>query len=83
MPKQTSKIQALPAGLHNMRDAGMLHPRHFFQRCKVTGDLTAEEMFSAWGNAEVNDTFCQVLSYENIKSAWERADAFQTHCTYF
>jgi len=64
------------AGLHNMRDAGMLHPRHFFspgtfflQRCKVTGELTAEEMLSAWGSAEVNDTFCQALFNENIKSA--------------
>ena len=64
-----------------MWDAGMLHPRHFFfprtfflQRCKVTGELTAEEMLSAWGSAEVNDTFSQALFYENIKCAWERAD---------
>ena len=49
-----------------MRDAGMLHPRHFFQRCKVTGELTAEEMLSAWGSAEVNDTFCQVLFFMKI-----------------
>ena len=33
----------------------------FLQRCKVTGELTAEEMLSAWGCAEVNDTFCQAL----------------------
>ena len=35
-------------GLDNMRDPGILDPRHFFfprhffQRCKVTGELTAE-----------------------------------------
>ena len=62
------------SGLRNMRDAGMLHPRHFFiprhfflQRCKVTGELTAEEMLSAWGSAEVNDTFCQALFMEILK----------------
>ena len=44
------------AGLHNMRDAGMLHPRHFFS---VTGEITAEEMLSAWGSAEVNELFAR------------------------
>ena len=45
-----SGVQWAYAGLRNMRDAGMLHPRHFFsqalslQRCKVTGELTAEEV---------------------------------------
>ena len=27
----------------------------------VTVELTAEEMLSAWGSAEVNDTFCQPI----------------------
>ena len=52
------------AGLHNMRDAGMLHPRHFFSPrhfffSKVTGEITAEEMLSAWGSAEVNELFAR------------------------
>ena len=34
-------------------------------------------MLSAWVSAEVNDTFCQAL-FENIKCAWERADAKNT-----
>ena len=52
----------------------MLHPRHFFPRhffskdVTVTVELTAEEMLSARGSAEVNDIFCQVLFYGNIKS---------------
>ena len=34
-------------------------------------------MLSAGVSAEVNDTFCQAL-FENIKCAWERADAKNT-----
>ena len=51
----------------------MLHPRHFFfprhlflHRCKVTSELTAEEIISAWGSAEVNDTFCQELFLKKL-----------------
>ena len=40
----------------------------------MTSELTAEEIISAWGSAEVNDTFCQELFFEQIKCAWERAD---------
>ena len=57
-----------------MRDAGMLHPRHFFspgtfflQRCKVTGELTAEEMLSAWDSADATNTFFQALFMEILK----------------
>ena len=52
----------------------MLHPRHFFfprhyflQRCIVTSELTAEEIISAWGSAEENDTFCQALFMDILK----------------
>ena len=44
---------------------------------KVTGELTTEKILRAWVSAEVNDTFCQAL-FENIKCAWERADAKNT-----
>ena len=47
-------IQPAP-GLRNMRDPGILDPRHFFfprhfflQRCKLTGELTTEKMLSTW-----------------------------------
>ena len=33
----------------------------------MTGELTAEEMLSAWESAEVNDTFFQALFKENIE----------------
>ena len=68
-----------------MRDPGILDPRHFFfprhfflQRCKkVTGELTTEKMLSAWVSVEwtvkVNGAF-----FEDIKCAWERADAKNT-----
>ena len=39
-------------------------------------------MLSAWVSAEVNDTFCQAL-FENIKCAWERADANNTFYGHF
>ena len=35
-------------------------------------------MLSARVSAEVNDTFCQALFFENIKCAWEHADAKNT-----
>ena len=73
-------FSASSPGLRNMRDPGILDPRHFFsprhfflQRCKVLGELTTEKMLSAWVSAEVNDTF-----FENIKCTWERADAKNT-----
>ena len=44
----------------------------------MTGEITAEEMLSAWGSAEVNELFARHFFYENIKCAWERADSKNT-----
>ena len=57
----------------------------------VTVELTAEEMLSAWGSAEVKNTFfvpgnvriqrtllCQALFLDIFESAWDGADATNT-----
>ena len=63
----------------------LFSPRHFFlQRCKkVTGELTTEKMLSVWVSVDCGSKwhFLPGTFFENIKCAWERADAIMgTYC---
>ena len=61
------------AGVQNMRDPGILAPRHFF----LPGTF-CEKMESAWKGAEVKDTILPGTCCETMKSAWKSAEVKDT-----
>ena len=70
------------AGLHNMRHPGSLAARHFFfprhfylQRRKMPGELTSEKNVKCLGKCGSKWHFLPGTFFENIKCAWEHADA--------